>query len=155
MSAKSSDYADPFINYKNYLQRRFVKFEKVCRDENLTKLFNELNNRRQSTIPSSDNLGSLSSKIILKDSCFYSSVESAELNYQITNKKEKLFLLYGLYHNYCWRIFDQLYNPMVEVSDGDCCAGGSQFSQDPLMIKCKDLIKEQKKQVTKTLLNCN
>ena len=67
---------------------------------------------------------------------------------------EKLSLLYGLYHNYCWRKFDKLYNPMVETSHGDWrfCAGRTEFSQDPLMIKCNDLIKVSKASQQKTFL---
>jgi hypothetical protein len=99
--------------------------------------------RAESPVPNADYIGSLSSKMILNNICLYSTKESAEFNYAMTNK-EKLFLLYGLYHNYLWRKFDQFYNPKVEGSEGDFCAGGCSYSQDPLMIICKDLIKEQK-----------
>ena len=125
MSAKSSDIGDPFINSYEYLQKSLnVLFEEDCFDDNLKKLFNELNNRGKSTIHNSDCLESLTSKIILKDILLYSPAQIAKLNYPMTNK-EKLSLLYGLYHNYCWRKFDKLYNPMVEGSDGD-----SYYSQD-------------------------
>ena len=80
--------------------------------------------------------------MILKDVCFYSPKESKNFNHAMTNK-EKLFLLYGLYHNYLWRTFDQLYNPMIEESEGYDCAGGCSYSQDYLMIMCKDLIEQQ------------
>jgi hypothetical protein len=71
----------------------------------------------------------------------------------MTNK-EKLSLLYGLYYNYCWRQFDELYNPMVETSHGGWrfCAGETEFSQDPLMIKCNDLIKVSKASQQNTFL---
>jgi hypothetical protein len=77
-------------------------------DENLTKLFN----RGQSTIHKSDYLDSLTSNIILKDILLYRPEQIAKFKHPMTNK-EKLSLLYGLYHNYCWRQFDRLYNPKV------------------------------------------
>ena len=60
----------------------------------------------------------------------------------MTNK-EKLFLLYGLYHSYLWKTIDLLYNPMIEGSEGDDCAGGCPHSQDYLMIMFKGLIEQQ------------
>jgi hypothetical protein len=108
------------------------------------KLFFFINTRTEVAVPNADYLGSLSSKMILQNICHYSTKESANFNYAMTNM-EKLFLLYGLYHNYLWRNFDQLYNAKVEGSEGDYCAGGCSYSQDPLMMKiCKDLIIEQK-----------
>ena len=142
MPAKSSGHSHPFIGSKSYLAKKVVEFEEVRGDENFMKLFFFINTREERAVPNADYIGSLSSKMILKDICLYSSKESAKFNHAMTNK-EKLFLLYGLYHNYLWRTFDQLYNPMVEGSKGDYCAGGCPYSQDYLMIICKDLIKEQ------------
>jgi hypothetical protein len=140
---KSTGYSHPFIGSKSYLAKKVVEFEKVREDENFMKLFYFINSSStELAVPNADYLGSLSSKMILQNICHYSSKESAKFNHAMTNK-EKLFLLYGLYHNYLWRTFDQLYNPMVEGSKGDYCAGGCPYSQDYLMIMCKDLIKEQ------------
>ena len=143
MAAKSSGHSHPFIGSKIYLEKAVAEFEEVRGDENFQKLFYFINTRVDSpVVPNADYLLKLSSKMILKDICRYSSKESAKFNHAMTNK-EKLFLLYGLYHNYLWRTFDQCYNPMVEGSKGDYCAGGCPYSQDYLMIMCKDLIKEQ------------
>ena len=143
MAAKSSGYSHPFIGSKSYLEKMLVEFEEVRGDENFQKLFFYINTRVESTVvPNADYLQKLSLKLILKDVCFYSPKESKNFNHAMTNK-EKLFLLYGLYHNYLWRTFDQLYNPMIEESEGYDCAGGCSYSQDYLMIMCKDLIEQQ------------
>ena len=76
----------------------------------------------------------------------YRPEQVVQLNHPMTNK-EKLSLLYGLYHNYCLRQFDRLYNPrLAEGSFGDSqlWAGGTYYSQHPLMIECKNLIKLSK-----------
>ena len=145
MPAIAAAIGDPLINELTCLQKHLVKFEEDCMDENFTKLFNELNKRGQSIFHKSDYLDSLTINIILKDILLYRPAQIANLNHPMTNK-EKLSLLYGLYHNYCWRQFDRLYNPKVEGSFGvsELCAGGTQFSQDPLMIKCKNLINVSK-----------
>ena len=111
-------------------------------DENFQKLFYFINTRVESTVvPNANYLEKLSSKTILKEVCLYSPTESKNFNHAMTNK-EKLFLLYGLYHNYLWRKFDLLYNPMIEGSERDDCAGGCPHSQDYLMIMCKDLMEQ-------------
>ena len=145
MSAKSSSskFADSFRANLELLQKHLVQFEKVCGDENFTKLVDELNNIGQSTIPDPTYLESLTTNKLLKDICYYSNAESAKYKYNCTNK-QKLFFLYGLYHNYCWRTFDMLYNPTIEGYSGGLCSGGTQYSQDILMIECKDLIKGAK-----------
>jgi len=143
MSAKTSGYSHPFIYNKSYLQKKLVEFEEVRGDENFMKLFFFINTRAETPVPNEDYIGSLSSKLIMKNICYYSTKESAKLNYAMTNK-EKLFLLYGLYHNYLWRTFDRLYNRRLEGSEGAYRTGGCKHSQDYLMEICKDLIKEQK-----------
>ena len=129
-----------------HLQNDLGEFEEVCMDENFTKLFNELNKRGQSTIHKSDYLDSLTSSIILKDILLYRPEQVVQLNHPMTNK-EKLSLLYGLYHNYCLRQFDRLYNPKLaggSFGDSQLWAGGTYYSQHPLMIECKNLIKISK-----------
>ena len=144
MAAKSSGHSHPFIGSKIYLEKAVAEFEEVRGDENFQKLFYFINTRVDSpVVPNADYLLKLSSKMILKDICRYSSKESAKFNHAMTNK-EKLFLLYGLYHNYLWRTFDRLYNRRLEGSEGAYCTGGCEHSQDYLMEICKDLIKEQK-----------
>ena len=143
MSAKSSKYADSFRGNLEFLQKYLVEFEEVCGDENFTKLVDELNKRGQSTIPDPNYLESLTTKKLLQDICLYINTESAKYNYKSTNK-EKLFFLYGLYHNYCWKMFDRMYNPKQEGCTSSVCSGGSPFSQDPLMKECMDLIKGAK-----------
>ena len=142
MTAKTATIGDSFIGGVVRLQKKLEVFEEVCMDENFTKLFNELNKRGQSSIHQSDYLDSLTSSIILKDVLSYRPEQIAKFKYPMSNK-EKLSLLYGLYHNYCWRVFDRLYNPKVDGSFGysELCAGGTQYSQDSLMIECKNLIK--------------
>ncbi len=127
------------------LQKQLEVFEEVCMDENFTKLFNELNKRGQSSIHQSDYLDSLTSSIILKGILSYRPEQIAKLKYPMSNK-EKLFLLYELYHNYCWRVFDRLYNTKVDGSFGnsELNAGETEYSQDFLMIECQDLIKKSK-----------
>ena len=144
MAAKSSGHSHPFIGSKIYLEKAVAEFEEVRGDENFQKLFYFINTRVDSpVVPNADYLLKLSSKMILKDICRYSSKESAKFNHAMTNK-EKLFLLYGLYHNYLWRTFDQLYNRRLEGSEKEYRTGGCTHSQDYLMEICKDLIKEQK-----------
>jgi len=143
MSAKSSQHADEFRGKLESLQKHLVEFEEVCGDKNFTKLVDELNKIGQSTIPDPTYLESLTTNKLLKDICYYSNAESAKYKYNCTNK-QKLFFLYGLYHNYCWRTFDMLYNPTIEGYSGGLCSGGTQYSQDILMIECKDLIKGAK-----------
>ena len=155
MSAKSSQHADSFRAKLESLQKHLVEFEEVCGDKNFTKLVDELNKRGQSTIPDPNYLESLTTNKLLKDICFYSNKESARYKYKSTNKG-KLFFLYGLYHNYCWKKFDRLYNPIQEGNTGEICSGGSWYSEDSLTKECKDLIKgakasQQKKYYTTIL----
>ena len=143
MAAKSCGHSHPFIGSKIYLANAVAEFEEVRGDENFQKLFYFINTRVESTVvPNADYLQKLSSKTILKEVCLYSPTESKNFNHAMTNK-EKLFLLYGLYHNYLWRTFDLLYNPMIEGSERDDCAGGCPHSQDYLMIMGKDIIKQK------------
>ena len=144
MSVKAAgNHAESFLRDIEVLQKSLLEFDKVCMDENFTKLVDELKNRGQSTILNPQYLESLTTKTILRDVCFYNNLESSKYKYKCSSK-QKLFFLYGLYHNYCWRIFDQLYNPMVERTYNEFCAGGTAYSQDPLMEKCLELIKQQK-----------
>ena len=145
MTAKTVSIGDSLIGGLVRLKKKLEVFEEVCMDENFTKLFNELNKRGQSSIHQSDYLDSLTSSIILKDVLSYRPEQIAKFKYPMSNK-EKLSLLYGLYHNYCWRVFDRLYNPKVDGSFGnsELCAGGTEYSQDFLMIECQDLIKKSK-----------
>jgi len=145
MTAKTVSIGDSLTGGVVRLQKKLEVFEEVCMDENFTKLFNELNKRGQSSIHQSDYLDSLTSSIILKEILSYRPEQIAKFKYPMSNK-EKLSLLYGLYHNYCWRVFDRLYNPKVDGSFGnsDLCAGGTEYSQDFLMIECQDLIKKSK-----------
>ena len=145
MTTKTVSIGDSLTGGVVRLQKKLEVFEEVCMDENFTKLFNELNKRGQSSIHKSDYLDSLTSSIILKDILSYRPEQIAKFNHPMSNK-EKLSLLYGLYHNYCWRVFDRLYNPKVDGSFGnsELCAGGTEYSQDFLMIECQDLIKKSK-----------
>ena len=143
MAAKSCGHSHPFIGSKIYLANAVAEFEEVRGDENFQKLFYFINTRVEPTVvPNANYLEKLSSKTILKEVCLYSPTESKNFNHAMTNK-EKLFLLYGLYHNYLWRTFDLLYNPMIEGSERDDCAGGCPHSQDYLMIMGKDIIKQK------------
>ena len=143
MAAKSCGHSHPFIGSKIYLEKAVAEFEEVRGDENFQKLFYFINTRVESTVvPNANYLEKLSSKTILKEVCLYSPTESKNFNHAMTNK-EKLFLLYGLYHNYLWRTFDLLYNPMIEGSERNDCAGGCPHSQDYLMIMGKDIIKQK------------
>ena len=153
MTAKTVSIGDSLIGGLVRLKKKLEVFEEVCMDENFTKLFNELNKRGQSSIHQSDYLDSLTSSIILKDILSYRPEQIAKFKYPMSNK-EKLSLLYGLYHNYCWRVFDRLYNPKVDGSFGnsELCAGGTEYSQDFLMKECQDLIKKIQSQPTKTIL---
>ena len=143
MAAKSCGHSHPFIGSKIYLANAVAEFEEVRGDENFQKLFYFINTRVEPTVvPNANYLEKLSSKTILKEVCLYSPTESKNFNHAMTNK-EKLFLLYGLYHNYLLRTFDLLYNPMIEGSERDDCAGGCPHSQDYLMIMGKDIIKQK------------
>ena len=145
MTAKTVSIGDSLIGGVVRLQKKLEVFEEVCMDENFTKLFNELNKRGQSSIHQSDYLDSLTSSIILSEILSYLPEQIAKLKFPMSNK-EKLSLLYGLYHNYCWRVFDRLYNPKVDGSFGnsELNAGGTEYSQDFLMKECQDLIKNSK-----------
>ena len=130
----------PFQTRLEKLQNSFNEFEDVCTDLNFTKLVDALKNKGQSTIQNPNYLNNLTLKTILKDISVYSSEQLTKFAYKITDK-EKLLLLYGFYHNYCWRIFDQLYNRMNEGSLGEFCAGGTEYSQHSLMEECSDFLK--------------
>ena len=154
MTTKTVSIGDSLTGGVVRLQKKLEVFEEVCMDENFTKLFNELNKRGQSSIHKSDYLDSLTSSIILKDILLYRPEQIAKFRYPMSNK-EKLSLLYGLYHNYCWREFDRLYNPKVDGSFGnsELCAGGwhrvfSGFSDD----RMSESHRKIQSQPTKTIL---
>lgn len=136
MSSKLGVAFAEFQNSISRLEENFVLFEDVCLDLNFTKLVDEVNNKGPSTIQRPDFLDSLTVKAICKDTSFYGRKQKTR--YESTNitNKEKLLLLYGLYHNYCWKMFDKLYNPVQERSR----AGGDLHSQHQLMIQCTEFL---------------
>jgi len=141
MTSKPGVEFAEFYNSFTILHNNFVLFEDVCSDLNFTKLVVELKNKgRRSTIQHPDFIDSLTVKAICKDTSFYGRKQKTR--YESTNitNKEKLLLLYGLYHNYCWKMFDKLYNPVQERSR----AGGDRHSQHQLMKQCTDLNRTNK-----------
>ena len=141
MTSKHGVEFAEFYNSFSILHNNFVLFEDVCSDLNFTKLVVELKNKgRRSTIQHPDFIDSLTVKAICKDTSFYGRKQKTR--YESTNitNKEKILLLYGLYHNYCWKMFDKLYNPVQERSR----AGGDWHSQHQLMKQCTDLNRTNK-----------
>ena len=118
MSSKLGVAFAEFQNGLTELEENFVLFEDVCLDGNFTKLVDEVNKKGQSTIQYPDYLDSLTVKAILKDISFYGKKELTKFDFTNITNKEKLLLLYGLYHNYCWKMFDKLYNPRQEGNTG-------------------------------------
>ena len=118
------------------LDENFGLFEDVCLDLNFTKLVDEVKNKGPSTIQHPDFIDSLTVKAICKDISFYGRKQLKRFESTNITNKEKLLLLYGLYHNYCWKMFDKLYNPVQERSR----AGGDLHSQHQLMKKCTEFL---------------
>jgi len=118
------------------LDENFGLFEDVCLDLNFTKLVDEVKNKGPSTIQHPDFIDSLTVKAICKDISFYGRKQLKRFESTNITNKEKLLLLYGLYHNYCWKMYDKLYSPVQERSR----AGGDLHSQHRLMIQCTDYL---------------
>ena len=145
MSSKLGVAYAEFLFALSRLEDNFVLFEDVYSDLNFTKLVDEVKNKGPPTIQYPDFLDSLTVKAICKDTSFYGRKQLTRHESSNITNKEKLLLLYGLYHNYCWKMYDKLYNPVQEGSR----AGGDSHSQNPLMLQCTEFLDRNRNKSSK------
>ena len=115
-------------------KENFDKFQKICNDENFEDLVGELLKKKQ--FIKSKFLDSLTAKTILNEITFYANKDSSKIDYDITNR-DKLLLIFCLYHNCAWRKWVQLYQRGDE--------GGASYSQCVLLLAFTDLLNAEKK----------
>jgi hypothetical protein len=114
-------------------KENFDIFEKICMDENFEDLVDELLKKQQ--FIKSKFLDSLTAKTILSEITFYGNKDSSKIEYDITNR-DKLLLIFCLYHNWAWRKFVQLYQRYEE--------GGASYSQCALLLELTKLLNAEK-----------
>jgi hypothetical protein len=123
-------------------KENFDRFQKICNDENFEDLVDELLKKKQ--FIKSKFLDSLTAKTILNEITFYGNKDSSKIDYDITNR-DKLLLIFCLYHNWAWRKFVQIYQRADE--------GGASYSQCVLLLAFTELLNAEKKRPAQVKLD--